>query len=112
NLGFGLARSGDENEGFAVIDRATTLARDAGKRERLLWLLREQGFWYKERRDSRALPFLEEAIVLAEEMGDLSLAADLSFDAGKVYRDPGQFEPALEYRLHGVRILDALGKPS
>jgi tetratricopeptide (TPR) repeat protein len=112
NLGFGLARSGDENDGFAVLDRATTLARDAGKRERLLWLLRQQGFWYKERRDSRALPFLEEAIVLAEEMGDLSLAADLSFDAGKVYRDTGQFEPALEYRLRGVRILDALGKPS
>jgi tetratricopeptide (TPR) repeat protein len=112
NLGFALARSGDEPEGFVVLDRATTLARDAGNRERLLWLLREQADWYKERRDPRALPFLEEAIVLAEEMGDLSLAADLSFDAGKVYRDTGQFEPALEYRMRGIRILDALGKPS
>jgi tetratricopeptide (TPR) repeat protein len=112
NLGFALARSGREEEGFNSLSVAEELARRTGNRARLLWLLQEQGRWFKDHKDARALPLLKEAIAQAEEVSDLPLTSDLCFDAGRVCRDHRQFEEALTYRLRGLQILELIGRPS
>jgi tetratricopeptide (TPR) repeat protein len=112
NLGFALGRSGDAQAEVDTIAEAMNLARGHHFRVRLLWLLQEQARWYKTQKDERATPFFKEAIDLAEETSNLELASSLSFDLGKVYRDIGQFERALHYRLRGLRALDALGVQS
>lgn len=107
NLGFALVRSGEEEAGFATLDRALQLARQTHNGERLLWLLRDVGEHYKEQRDARALPFLMEAIPLAEQAGDLKLLSELHFDAGKVCYDTEDFEQSLQHRAHAIKLLEA-----
>jgi tetratricopeptide (TPR) repeat protein len=106
NLGFAYSRIGLQADSIKQLDATIELARAQNETEIEFHILRENGVWFKTRKEWQpALQYLEQALPLAELIGDQYQLANLLFDIGKINRELGNFEISLQHRLRAWFLL-------
>lgn len=110
NIGYTHGRMGNFDSAIHYLEKSIQLAREHRDQEREFDMLMELGVWLKDQKKIQAVQYLESALDIAYKKGDLETIANIYFNLGKVYRDTGKYQKALENRLHGLDILMQLNQ--